>query len=99
MERKEFFSMAQKATVLTGGFVDLPKEPIEEITVECNGVEYYPRALKVWFDVKGNVKNTAVLHDLHQKSETYARLEKISKRQKETSDKRKPTPAENPERK
>ncbi|MBQ5317481.1 MAG: hypothetical protein J6K17_00105 [Oscillospiraceae bacterium] len=77
MERKEFFTMAQKATVFMANFAKLPAEPIAEIIVEHNGIKYYPQALQVGFNDKGEVVNTAILHDLHQNSVTYARLENV----------------------
>lgn len=77
MERKEFFTMAQKATVFTSNFAKLPAEPITEIIVDHNGIKYYPQALQVGFNDKGEVVNTAILHDLHQNSVTLARLENV----------------------
>ncbi len=77
MERKEFFVLAQKAAVFTDSFEKLPQEPIEECIVEHRGIKYYPRAIMVEYGKKGEVINTAVLHDLHQNSVTMARLENV----------------------
>ena len=44
-----------------------------------NGIKYYPVAYELSFDDKGNVKNTAILHDLCANSITSAALERVEK--------------------
>ena len=79
MERKEFFELAQKATVYTNQFRDLSKPLLTDCIVTSGDIKYYPQAIEVGYDKNGNVQNTAILHDLKANSTTYVRLERVVK--------------------
>jgi hypothetical protein len=79
MDRAEFFSMAQKATVYTGDFKDLAKPVEETLLVVFKEIKYYPRSIEIGYKKSGKVKNTAILHDLKVNALVYADLERVSK--------------------
>ena len=79
MERKEFFELAQKATVYTKQFRDLSKPLLTDCIVISGDIKYYPRAIEVGYDKDGNVQNIAILHDLKANSITNADLERVTK--------------------
>lgn len=79
MDRAEFFSMAQKATVYTNEFKDLANPIDETLLVVFKDIKYYPKSIEVGYDKTGKVKNTAILHDLKQNALVYADLERVVK--------------------
>ena len=79
MERKEFFELAQKATVYTKQFRDLSKPLLEDCIVIYKNIKYYPQFVQVGYDEQGKVINIAILHDLKANSTTYGRLERVVK--------------------
>ena len=79
MKRKEFFELAQRATVYTKQFRDLSKPLLIDCIVTSGDIKYYPQAIEVGYDKDGNVQNTAILHDLKANSTTYVKLERIAK--------------------
>ena len=79
MERKEFFELAQRATVYTKQFRDLSKPLLPDCIVICGDIKYYPQAIEVGYDKNGNVQNTAILHDLKANSIMNVNLERVTK--------------------
>ena len=79
MGRKEFFELAQKATVYTKQFRDLSKPLLTDCIVISGDIKYYPQAIEVGYDKNGNVQNAAILHDLKANSTTYVKLERVVK--------------------
>lgn len=79
MERKEFFELAQKATVYTKRFRDLSKPLLSDCIVIYGDIKYYPQAIEVGYDKNGNVENIAILHDLKANSTTHVKLERVVK--------------------
>lgn len=77
MERKDFFALAQRVAIMTDCCTKLPEDMIFDLIVKYNGVKYYPQAMQIGYNSKGEVVNVAILHDLHQNSVTYARLENV----------------------
>jgi hypothetical protein len=66
MDRKKYLELCQKNSVY----------PNSE-KVNYKGAEYYPKALKVWFDNKGIPQNTAVIEDVNSNSVTYCKLSEV----------------------
>ena len=56
MDRKEFLRRCQLFAVMG--------EVARDIMVVHDGIEYFPKACKVWFNEKGETINTAVLLDV-----------------------------------
>lgn len=79
MERKEFFELAQRATVYTKQFRDLSKPLLTDCIVICGDIKYYPQAIEVGYDKDGSVQNIAILHDLKANSTTHVKLERVAK--------------------
>lgn len=69
MNRKEYLELCQKHSII----------PTENITVNFDGISYYPVGYKITFDNKGNPLHTAILHDLKANSITSADLGKVEK--------------------
>ena len=44
------------------------------VTVEYNGIEYYPIAYQLAYNADGTIRHTAVLRDIQSNSEIYCRL-------------------------
>ena len=79
MQRNDYLQVCQKVSVLKNGIIGIKENVPNELKVVCNGIKYYPVAYKLSFDDKGNVRHTAILHDLYANSITDADLEKVMK--------------------
>lgn len=79
MDRKLYLELCQKVSVLKNGVCGIKENVPEELMVVYNGIKYYPLAYELSFDDKGNVKHTAILHDLYANSITSAELERVEK--------------------
>lgn len=79
IERNIFLQMCQKVSVLKSGICGIKENVPDELTVVYNGVKYYPVAYELSFDDKGNVRHTAILHDLKANSITNANLKGVAK--------------------
>ena len=77
MDRTEFLQMAQKVSVLKSGICGIKENVPDELKVIYNGIAYYPVSYELSFDDKGNVRHTAILHDLKANSLLYCRLEDV----------------------
>lgn len=71
-DRKKFLELCQKNAVF-------PKS--EKVLV--GDAEYFPQALKIWFDKKGETQNTAILIDKSANSVLQCRLSEVSLERKE----------------
>lgn len=79
MERNEYLEMCQKCAVLEkrpGGVIN--NIPVELI-VCYNGISYYPYKYELSFDMKGNARHTAILHDIYTNSVIHADLGRVEK--------------------
>lgn len=74
--------MCQKVSVLKNGICGIKENVPDELTVVYDGIKYYPVAYELSFDDKGNVRHTAILHDLKANSITHANLEKVIKHER-----------------
>ena len=79
MDRTEFLKMCQKVSMLKSGILGIKENVPDELKVIHNGIVYYPVAYELSFDDKGNVRHTAILHDLQANSSTNADLGKVTK--------------------
>ena len=79
MDRKLYLELSQKVSVLKNGICRIKENVPDELMVVYNGIKYYPVAYELSFDDKGNVKHTAILHDLKANSITNADLKKVAK--------------------
>ena len=79
MGRKEFFELAQKATVYTKQFRDLSKPLLTDCIVISGDIKYYPQYVKVGYDEQGKVENVAILHDLKANAIIECKLERVEK--------------------
>ena len=79
MQRTEYLELCQKVSVLKNGICGIKENVPDELTVVYNGIKYYPVAYELSFDEKGNVRHTAILHDLYASSITSAALERVEK--------------------
>ena len=79
MDRKLYLELSQKVSVLKNGICGIKENVPEELMVIYNSIKYYPVAYKLSFDDKGNVRHTAILHDLKTNSIINANLEKVTK--------------------
>ena len=77
MQRTEYLELCQKVSVLKNGICGIKENVPNELMVVYNGIKYYPVAYKLSFDDKGNVRHTAILHDLYANAVTYANLERV----------------------
>lgn len=66
IDRKRYFELCQKNSVVPNS-----------VNVIYQGGEYYPQALKIWFNSQGKTMNTAVLIDVNLNSITNCSLEDI----------------------
>ena len=62
MERNDFFKACQS------------KAMGRTVTVEYDGIEYYPIAYQLAYCADGTIRHTAVLRDVTSNSEIYCRL-------------------------
>ena len=79
MQRTEYLELCQKVSVLKNGIFGIKENVPDELKVIYNEIAYYPVAYELSFDDKGNVKHTAILHDLKANSITNADLGKVEK--------------------
>ena len=79
MDRKLYIELCQKVSVLKNGICGIKENVPDELTVVYNGIKYYPVAYELSFDDKGNIRHTAILHDLKANSITSADLGKVIK--------------------
>ena len=79
IERKKYLEMCQKVSVLPGGVFGIKQNVPDDLKVVHNGIAYYPVAYELSFDDKGNVKHTAILHDLKANCIIDANLETVTK--------------------
>lgn len=79
MDRKLYLELCQKVSVLKNGVCGIKENVPDELMVVYNGIKYYPVAYRLSFDDKGNVRHTAILHDLKANSSMNADLEKVEK--------------------
>ncbi len=79
MDRTEFLQMVQKVSILKNEICGIKENVPDELKVVYNGDEYYPVAYELSFDDKGNVRHTAILHDLKANSIMNADLVKVTK--------------------
>ena len=79
MQRTEYLELCQKVSVLKNGICGIKENVPDELTVVYNGIKYYPVAYELSFDDKGNIRHTAILHDLYANSITSADLGKAEK--------------------
>ena len=79
VDRTVFLQMCQKVSVLKNGICGIKENVPNELKVIHNGIEYYPVAYELSFDDKGNVRHTAILHDLKANSIMNVDLGKVTK--------------------
>ena len=79
MDRKLYLELSQKVSVLKNGICGIKENVPDELMVVYNGIKYYPVAYELSFDDKGNVRHTAILHDLKANSIINADLRKVKK--------------------
>lgn len=77
MQRTEYLELCQKVSVLKNGICGIKENVPDELMVAYNGIKYYPVAYELSFDDKGNIRHTAILHDLNANAITYANLERV----------------------
>ena len=79
MDRKLYIALCQKVSVLKNGICGIKEDVPNELMVVWSGIKYYPVAYELSFDDKGNVRHTAILHDLKANSIINADLGKVTK--------------------
>ena len=79
MDRKLYIALCQKVLVLKNGICGIKEDVPNELMVVWSGIKYYPVAYELSFDDKGNVRHTAILHDLKANSIINADLGKVTK--------------------
>lgn len=79
MDRTEFLQMCQKLSMLKSGICGIKENVPDELKVIYNGIAYYPVSYELSFDDKGNVRHTAILHDLNANSIMNVNLERVTK--------------------
>ena len=67
MERKHYLELCQKNAVNPDG-----------VNVIYEGHKYYPLSLKIWFNWKGETKNTAEMLDCNSRSKLYCDVKDVS---------------------
>jgi hypothetical protein len=68
MNRKEYLELCQKHSVISTA----------NITVNFDGISYYPVGYKMTFDNNGNPLHTAILKDLKANCIVECRLDKVT---------------------
>ena len=79
MDRKLYLELCQKVSVLKDGVCGIKENVPNELMVVYNDIKYYPVAYELSFDDKGNIRHTAILHDLYANSITSADLGRVTK--------------------
>ena len=70
MERKKFLEACQRFSIYG------------DVSVLCNGVEYYPKSYKLWFDENGNSMHNAELLDKNKNSIICCKLSEVEEVEK-----------------
>ena len=65
MERNDFFKACQSQALG------------KTVTVEYDGIAYYPTAYQLAYNADGTVRHTAVLQDIKSKALVYCRLQDV----------------------
>lgn len=78
MDRAEYLKMCQKISVLKDGVGGIKKDIPPELLVKFREITYYPLEYKLSFG-RGNVRHTAILHDLQANAIVNANLERVEK--------------------
>ena len=68
MDRKQYLELCQKNAVYPNS-----------VFLLYDGIKYYPLALKVWFDGRGETKNTAVMVECASMSRLHCDLRDVDK--------------------
>lgn len=68
MNRKEYLELCQKYSAI----------PTANITVNFDGIKYFPVGYKMTFDKTGNSLHTAILKDLRANCIVECRLDKVT---------------------
>ena len=79
MQRDIFLQLCQKVSILKNGICGIKENVPDELKVIYNGIAYYPVSYELSFDDKGNVRHTAILHDLNANSIMNVNLERVTK--------------------
>ena len=79
MHRTAYLELCQKVSVLKNGICGIKENVPNKLMVVYNNINYYPVAYELSFDDKGNIRHTAILHDLKANSITSADLGKVIK--------------------
>jgi hypothetical protein len=66
MDRKDFLILCQRNAVDNNG-----------VKVKYKGADYYPTALEISFNKKGETQNSAVLEAINSRSVTYCKLSEV----------------------
>ena len=77
MERNDYLKMCQKVSLLPDGVMHTKRVVPDELKVQYNGKTYYPLKLEIGF-VDGEVKNTAILHELKANCTVHCMLEYVT---------------------
>ncbi len=79
MDRTEYLQLCQKCAILPKNINGVINQMPPDLIISYNGTQYYPYKYELSFTSKGEIKHTAILHDLFSKSLQYAELEKVEK--------------------
>ena len=79
MDRKLYLELCQRVSLLKNGICGIKENVPDELKVIYNGIAYYPVSYELSFDDKGNVRHTAILHDLKANSIMNVNLERVTK--------------------
>ena len=78
MEKKKYFELCQKVSVLPQGIGGIKQNVPEALCVMYRGVKLYPYAYMLAFDeVTGEPMHVAVLHDMEINSVRHVALAKV----------------------
>lgn len=77
MERNDFLKLCQKVSLLPDGVMHTKRNVPKELLVNYNNKTYYPLKLEIGF-VDGEVKNTAILHELKTNCVVHCMLEYVT---------------------
>lgn len=77
MERNDYLKMCQKVSLLPDGVMHTKRVVPDELKVQYNGKTYYPLKLEIGF-VDGEVKNTAILHELKANCVVHCMLDYVT---------------------
>jgi hypothetical protein len=76
MERNEFLKLCQRISVLPDGIMHTKRSVPKDLLVEYENHQYYPEYLEIKFD-NGQVRNTAVIHELQANCRVCVPLESV----------------------